>query len=173
MARKVSLVRAILYIVAQCLGAICGCDPVKAFQKSYYNQYGGGANSLNDGYNTETSLAAEIICTFVLVYTVFSTTDPMRNARDSHVLAPLLIGFDVFMVHLATIPITGTDINHARSFGAAVIYNQDKPWDDHDEEDSWNGVNEAVAGVLVGACVIGVGGIVYQKRKKDNIRAQY
>jgi len=34
------------------------------------------------------------------------------------------------MVHLATIPITGTGINPARSFGAAVIYNKDKAWDD-------------------------------------------
>lgn len=47
------------------------------------------------------------------------------------VLAPLPIGFAVFMVHLATIPITGTGINPARSFGAAVIYNRSKPWDDH------------------------------------------
>ncbi|WVY96497.1 hypothetical protein V8G54_028648 [Vigna mungo] len=48
-----------------------------------------------------------------------------------HVLAPLPIGFAVFMVHLATIPVTGTGINPARSLGAAVIYNKDKPWDDH------------------------------------------
>ena len=46
-------------------------------------------------------------------------------------LAPLPIGFAVFMVHLATIPVTGTGINPARSFGAAVIYNKDKIWDDH------------------------------------------
>jgi aquaporin PIP len=46
------------------------------------------------------------------------------------VLAPLPIGFAVFMVHLATIPITGTGINPARSLGAAVIYNKDKAWDD-------------------------------------------
>ncbi|CAI0442761.1 unnamed protein product [Linum tenue] len=104
-----------------------------AFQKSYYTRYGGGANSLNDGYSAGTGLGAEIIGTFVLVYTVFSATDPKRNARDSHipVLAPLPIGFAVFMVHLATIPITGTGINPARSFGAAVIFNQEKPWDDH------------------------------------------
>ena len=133
LARKVSLVRAVLYIVAQSLGAIVGVGLVKAFQKSYYVTYGGGANELADGYSTGTGLAAEIIGTFVLVYTVFSATDPKRNARDSHVpvLAPLPIGFAVFMVHLATIPITGTGINPARSLGAAVIYNKNKAWSDH------------------------------------------
>ncbi|TKY62152.1 Aquaporin PIP2-1 [Spatholobus suberectus] len=132
LARKVSLVRAIAYMVAQCLGAICGVGLVKAFQKSYYNRYKGGANLLSDGYSKGTGLGAEIIGTFLLVYTVFSATDPKRKARDSHVpvLAPLPIGFAVFMVHLATIPITGTGINPARSLGAAVIYNNEKAWDD-------------------------------------------
>ncbi|KAL0402392.1 UNVERIFIED_CONTAM: putative aquaporin PIP2-5 [Sesamum latifolium] len=106
---------------------------VKAFQRSHYKRYGGGANGLSDGYSVGVGLAAEIIGTFVLVYTVFSATDPKRNARDSHVpvLAPLPIGFAVFMVHLATIPITGTGINPARSLGAAVILNDDKAWHDH------------------------------------------
>ncbi|CAM8917155.1 unnamed protein product [Rhodiola kirilowii] len=132
LARKVSLIRAVLYMVAQCLGAIVGVGLVKAFQKSYYTRYGGGANTLADGYNIGVGLGAEIIGTFVLVYTVFSATDPKRSARDSHVpvLAPLPIGFAVFMVHLATIPITGTGINPARSFGAAVIYNKENAWDD-------------------------------------------
>ncbi|KAI5666256.1 hypothetical protein M9H77_16109 [Catharanthus roseus] len=133
LARKVSLLRAFLYMVAQCLGAICGVGLVKAFQKSFYNRYGGGANTVAHGHTIGVGLAAEIIGTFVLVYTVFSATDPKRNARDSHVpvLAPLPIGFAVFMVHLATIPITGTGINPARSFGAAVIFGSDQAWDDH------------------------------------------
>ncbi|KAH6760353.1 plasma membrane intrinsic protein 2 [Perilla frutescens var. hirtella] len=133
LARKVSLIRAVMYMVAQCLGAICGVGLVKAFQSSYYKKFGGGANELSLGYSSGVGLGAEIIGTFVLVYTVFSATDPKRSARDSHVpvLAPLPIGFAVFMVHLATIPITGTGINPARSLGAAVIYNQDKAWDDH------------------------------------------
>uniref|UniRef100_A0A1D1YL45 Aquaporin PIP2-7 n=1 Tax=Anthurium amnicola TaxID=1678845 RepID=A0A1D1YL45_9ARAE len=132
LARKVSLVRALLYMVAQCLGAICGVGLVKAFMKGPYNSLGGGANEVAEGYSKGTAVGAEIIGTFVLVYTVFSATDPKRSARDSHVpvLAPLPIGFAVFMVHLATIPITGTGINPARSFGAAVIYNRDKAWDD-------------------------------------------
>lgn len=52
------------------------------------------------------------------------------NFDETQVLAPLPIGFAVFMVHLATIPITGTGINPARSFGAAVIFNKSKAWDD-------------------------------------------
>ncbi|KVI05007.1 aquaporin PIP2-2-like [Cynara cardunculus var. scolymus] len=130
--RKISLFGAILYMVAQCLGGICGAGLVKAFHKTNYNKYGGGANELAEGYNKGTGLGAEIIGTFVLVYTVFSATDPERKARDAHipVLAPLAIGFAVFMVHLATIPITGTSINPARSFGTAVIYNKEKAWDD-------------------------------------------
>ncbi|MQL90309.1 hypothetical protein Taro_022900 [Colocasia esculenta] len=117
--RKVSLVRALLY---------------KSFQKAHYTWYGSGVNTLAGGYSKGTSMGTEIIGTVVLVYTIFVTTDPKCNARDSRipVLAPLPIGFAVFMVHLATIPITDTDINPARSFGAAIIYNKEKAWDDQD-----------------------------------------
>ncbi|CAA6669454.1 unnamed protein product [Spirodela intermedia] len=110
LARKLSLTRALFYMVMQCLGAICGAGVVKGFQKSPYQQLGGGSNS--------------IVGTFVLVYTVFSATDAKRSARDSHVpvLAPLPIGFAVFLVHLATIPITGTGINPARSLGPLTIF---------------------------------------------------
>ena len=72
-------------MVAQCLGAICGVGLVKAFMKHHYNTWGGGANSVMHGYSKGTALGAEIIGTFVLVYTVFAATDPKRSARDSHV----------------------------------------------------------------------------------------
>ncbi|GJW37793.1 probable aquaporin PIP2-8 [Tanacetum coccineum] len=85
LARKVSLIRAVAYMVAQCLGAICGVGLVKAFMKTPFNTQGGGANLVAPGYNKGTALGAEIIGTFVLVYTVFSATDPKRSARDSHV----------------------------------------------------------------------------------------
>ncbi|KAL1364398.1 hypothetical protein HN51_012600 [Arachis hypogaea] len=134
LARKLSLTRAIFYIVMQCLGAICGAGVVKGFEgNARYEMLGGGANVVNHGYTKGDGLGAEIVGTFVLVYTVFSATDAKRNARDSHVpvLAPLPIGFAVFLVHLATIPITGTGINPARSLGAAIIFNRDNAWDDH------------------------------------------
>jgi aquaporin PIP len=161
-----SLTRAVFYIIMQCLGAICGAGVVKGFQQGLYMGNGGGANVVAPGYTKGDGLGAEIVGTFILVYTVFSATDAKRNARDSHVpvsiyyivstlpsclfvrpckldlsmislwmneqiLAPLPIGFAVFLVHLATIPITGTGINPARSLGAAVIYNQHHAWADH------------------------------------------
>ncbi|OIT30646.1 aquaporin pip2-7 [Nicotiana attenuata] len=72
-------------MVAQCLGAICGIGLVKRFMKHDYNTYGGGANTVAVGYSTGIALGAEIIGTFVLVYTVFSATDAKSKARDSRV----------------------------------------------------------------------------------------
>jgi glycerol uptake facilitator-like aquaporin len=61
-----------------------------------------------------------------------------RDLSDLHMIylflqlvAALPIGLAVFVVHLATIPITGTGINPARSLGAAVLYNQHKTWKQH------------------------------------------
>uniref|UniRef100_M8BDG1 Aquaporin PIP1-3/PIP1-4 n=1 Tax=Aegilops tauschii TaxID=37682 RepID=M8BDG1_AEGTA len=93
-----------------CLGAICGAGVVKGFQTTLYQGNGGGANSVAPGYTKGDGLGAEI---------------------STYILAPLPIGFAVFLVHLATIPITGTGINPARSLGAAIIYNKKQAWDDH------------------------------------------
>ncbi|GKC00052.1 putative major intrinsic protein, aquaporin-like protein [Tanacetum coccineum] len=134
LARKLSLNRALYYIVMQCLGAIVRAGVVRGFEGgTQFKLNGGGANTIAHGYTKGSGLGAEIVGTFVLVYTLFSATDAKRSARDSHVqiLAPLPIGFAVFLVHLATIPITGTGINPARSLGAAIIYNKDHAWDDH------------------------------------------
>ncbi|KAG5547635.1 hypothetical protein RHGRI_013357 [Rhododendron griersonianum] len=68
LAKKVSLIQAVAYMVAQCLGAISGVGLVKAFMEHNYNALGGGANSVAPGYDKGTALGAEIIGTFVLVY---------------------------------------------------------------------------------------------------------
>lgn len=85
LARKLSLVRAVSYAAAQCLGAVCGAGLAKSFMRRPYNALGGGANLVQPGYSTGAALGAEILGTFLLVYTVFSATDPKRKARDSHV----------------------------------------------------------------------------------------
>ncbi|KAF5453649.1 hypothetical protein F2P56_028539 [Juglans regia] len=86
LARKLSLTRAVFYMVMQCLGAICGAGVVKGFEGSrQYGRLKGGANFVAPGYTKGDGLGAEIVGTFVLVYTVFSATDAKRSARDSHV----------------------------------------------------------------------------------------
>ncbi|KAJ6843113.1 putative aquaporin PIP1-2 [Iris pallida] len=70
LARKLSLTRAIFYMVMQCLGAICGAGVVKGYGKMLYESQGGGANVVAPGYTKGDGLGAEIVGTFVLVYTV-------------------------------------------------------------------------------------------------------
>jgi glycerol uptake facilitator-like aquaporin len=48
-------------------------------------QHGGGANVVDAGYSKGAGLGAEVVGTFVLVYTVLSATDAKRSARDSHI----------------------------------------------------------------------------------------
>lgn len=74
----------------QCLGAICGAAVVKGFEKGQFERAGGGANTVSAGYSKTDGLGAEIMGTFLLVYTVFSATDAKRNARDSHVPVSLI-----------------------------------------------------------------------------------
>ncbi|KAG0576017.1 hypothetical protein KC19_5G048600 [Ceratodon purpureus] len=134
-ARKVTITRALAYMVAQVLGAIAGAAIAKGVQGDAEFEYfaKGAVNGVQPGHSVQQAIAAEIMGTFVLLFTVLSATDPQRNARDSHVpvLAPLPIGFAVFVVHLATIPITGTGINPARSLGAAVANPQYGKWSQH------------------------------------------
>ncbi|XP_064993066.1 aquaporin PIP2-7-like [Musa acuminata AAA Group] len=65
-------------MVLQCMGAICGVGIVKGIMNHPYNSLGGRANQVAAGCSQGTALGAEIIGTFVLVYTVFSATDPKR-----------------------------------------------------------------------------------------------
>ncbi|GAQ85890.1 aquaporin [Klebsormidium nitens] len=133
-AGRISALKGSLYIIAQMVGSICGAAIVHAVNKTLFSQTNGGANFVQPGYDKGDALGVEIIGTFVLITTVFAATDPVRSCREGspHIsaLAPFAIGVAVFIVHLAIIPIDGTSINPARSFGPAVIYNKDFVWDD-------------------------------------------
>merc|ERR1712129_78610 len=94
LARKVTLPRAVLYITLQCLGAVARAMLAKhIYGAEEFYRLGGGANVVAHGYTKGGGLGAEVVGTFLLVFTVFSATDAKRNARDSHVpvLAPLPI----------------------------------------------------------------------------------
>lgn len=79
-----------LLLVFKCPGAICGAGMEKGFQRQDFEMPGGGINAVASGHPKLAGLGAEIVGTFVLVYTVLSATDAKRNARDSHVPVSIL-----------------------------------------------------------------------------------
>jgi len=76
---------------------------VKGFQPGFYEANGGGANQVAHGYTKGDGLGAEIVGTFVLVYTVFSATDAKRKARDSYVpvLGHICVELALIITHSA------------------------------------------------------------------------
>ncbi|XP_047493096.1 aquaporin AQPAe.a-like [Penaeus chinensis] len=124
-ARHVSVVRALIYIVCQCLGAIVGAAILKGVTPSDI-QGSLGMTLRNEKIDTAQALGIELLITFVLVITVFGACDERRN--DVKGSAPLAIGLSITTCHLFAVPITGSSMNPARSFGPAVISGL---WQDH------------------------------------------
>ena len=65
------------------------------------------------------ALLGEIVMTAFLCFTVHMTACTRPN--DVSPMAPLAIGFAVFLGHCVLIPVDGCSINPARSLGPAII----------------------------------------------------
>jgi len=138
--RKIGLIKAILYIVSQCIGAIIGTGLLLVFYPSELNVPGCGTVPIKDaaskecgwpGYLGVTGLGPgitagqgfgiEFFITFVLILVVFGAAADDHAAAASKGSAPLAIGLSITTCHLFAIPLTGSSMNPARSFGSAVI----------------------------------------------------
>lgn len=116
--KKLSLAKAVFYVVAQCLGAITGAGILylvtpAALRGSL------GVTTVTSKISLGHGLLVELLITFELVFTVFATCDPKRT--DLGGSAGLAIGFAVAIGHLFAIPYTGASMNPARSFGPAMV----------------------------------------------------
>ncbi|KAH8280285.1 hypothetical protein KR018_001595, partial [Drosophila ironensis] len=115
-AGRISFLRAILYVVFQCLGAIVGTFAVSVLlDQDYHN--GLGHTSLAEHITELQGLGIEFFLGLLLVLTVFGACDP--NKPDSRYTAPLAIGMAVTLGHLGTIRYTGSSMNPARTVGTA------------------------------------------------------
>ena len=118
--RKIDSRTAGVYIVAQVVGAIVGAV------LTYVVLIGNNPQALGLGavsYNANTSgvpiaLAAEIIGTAILVFTVFGAA---VDGRAPAGFAGIIIGFIVYGVIILVGPITGAALNPAREFGPDLV----------------------------------------------------
>jgi aquaporin Z len=113
------------YIVAQVLGAIAGAAVlyVIATGKADYSL---GTNGLGaNGYDTHSpgqyklaaAMVTELVMTFMFLMIILGSTDRRAPAG----FAPIAIGLGLTLIHLVSIPVTGTSVNPARSTGPALF----------------------------------------------------
>lgn len=139
---NITLLRGILYWVAQLAGSVVACLLLKFATGGLTTS----AFSLSSDVSVYNALVFEIVMTFGLVYTVYATAiDPKKGNIGT--IAPLAIGFIVGANILAGGAFDGASMNPAVSFGPAVV--------------SWTWANHWVywAGPLIGG---GLAGLIYE-----------
>jgi aquaporin-4 len=94
-----SLARAVLFVIAQCIGAVAGAGLLKGLTPAVV-QASLGLPTVNRALNVEQAFGVEFIVTFALVLTAFASSDPDRPHSDIGPTAPLAIGMSVTSCHL-------------------------------------------------------------------------
>jgi aquaporin Z len=116
---------AVGYIIAQILGAILGAGVLYVIVSGRPGftmpEWGLGSNGWGEGYlgqyNTQSAFIIETVMTFLFIFVILATTSKFGNGT----MAGLAIGVTLMLIHLVTIPVTGTSVNPARSIGPAIF----------------------------------------------------
>ncbi|KAH9288940.1 hypothetical protein KI387_033057 [Taxus chinensis] len=112
----ITLLRAILYWIAQLLGAAIACLLLRFTTGGMHT----GGFRLSHGVGEWNAVVFEIVMTFGLVYTVYATAlDPKKG--DLATIGPIAIGLIVGANILAGGPFSGASMNPARAFGPALV----------------------------------------------------
>jgi len=120
---KIGLINSLLYIVVQCIGGLIGAALLKAFLGDLVDPAKGvGVTSLNDQISVGQGFGIEFFITFVLVLVVFASAADGNNSPNVKGSAPLAIGLSITTCHLFAIPLTGSSMNPARSFGSNIVF---------------------------------------------------
>ena len=99
---------AVLYVIAS---GQAGFDVTDGFASNGYAEHSPG------GYSLTAALVIEIVMTFMFLMIILGATDK----RAPQGFAPIAIGLGLTLIHLVTIPVTGTSVNPARSTGVAIF----------------------------------------------------
>ncbi|CAL5343527.1 unnamed protein product [Camellia sinensis] len=113
---NITLLRTILYWIAQLLGSVVACMLLKFSTGGLETS----AFSLSTNVTVWNALVFEIVMTFGLVYTVYATAvDPKKG--NVGIIAPIAIGLIVGANILVGGAFDGASMNPAVSFGPAVV----------------------------------------------------
>lgn len=108
----------IYYVISQFLGGIFGALIIWLMFGSRESL---GANGFGESSAINATMlqafVSEIILTLLFVFTVLTVTRKQENSKVSGIV----IGLTLTLVHIIGIPITGTSVNPARSFGPALL----------------------------------------------------
>jgi len=117
--RRISVVEFIGYIISQVVGAIGGAALLMAMSTiSGVDRTGGlGTNLVAGAGGIEGALLIEVVLTFIFVLTILGVTADSSKGG----VAGIVIGLTLTFVHIVGIPLTGTSVNPARSFGPAIF----------------------------------------------------
>jgi len=123
--RKIGLIKALLYIVVQSLGAIVGAALLLVLtgQEAGPDKVNIGQVGLSSTgkISVGAGFGIEFFITFALVLVVYAAAADEDNAGSVKGSAPLAIGLAIAIGHLFAVPLTGAGMNPARSLGTAVI----------------------------------------------------
>lgn len=123
-AGRMSMAEFITYVISQVVGAVIAAGALFYIVSGSAGE--GGVTNLGqngwgegyiDGHGLEAAIAFELIATFLFVLMILGST----TARAPASIAGLAIGLTLVAIHLIGIPITGTSVNPARSFGPALL----------------------------------------------------
>jgi aquaporin Z len=120
MARKMPVAEAVAFWVVQLAGALLGAALLKLMVSEFHvvDETGAlGTNGWGANINGVGAFVVESVLTFIFVLVILLATDRASNAG----MAGIAIGATLLVVHLVGIPLTGTGVNPARSFGPAVF----------------------------------------------------
>jgi aquaporin Z len=124
-AGKIKLNNAIGYVISQSIGAILASvvlllimsgNPSYSLAVNGLGQNGYGPNYLG-GYSIISAFITEVVMTMIFLLVIFGATSKHAPAG----FAGIAIGIALVMIHLVSIPITGTSVNPARSLGPALV----------------------------------------------------